>query len=164
MPAGEEGLERTAKPSVLDRLIDLSPREAADAVLSREESERRYRHSVLRDLEWLLNTRRTTTVVPDSLPELQSSVFAYGLPDLSSLSTDDSETRQALVRQIEQTVRRFEPRLEDVRVSLASSEEAERRIHFTIEGLLKMEPNPERVVFDTVMEIASGDFSVSSTA
>lgn len=162
MPRGQEGLERTAKPSVLDRLVDLSPREGADPVLSREESEHQYRLSVLRDLEWLLNTRRTTTTVPDSLPELQTSVFSFGLPDLSSLSADDAETRQALIRQVEQAIRRFEPRLMDIRVSLAPSDEAERLIHFTIEGLLKMEPNPERVVFDTVMEIANGDFSVSS--
>lgn len=161
---GDEGLERTAKPSVLDRLVDLAPREAADSPLSREESLRLYRSSVLRDVEWLLNTRRTTVDVPDSLPELQSSAFTFGLPDLSSLSADDSETRQALIRQIEQTIHRFEPRLMDVRVSLAPSEHEDRQIHFTIEGLLKMEPNPERVVFDTVMEITNGDFSVSSTA
>jgi len=160
---GDEGLERTAKPSVLDRLIDTEPRESADAPLSREESERRYRNAVLRDVEWLLNTRRTNVSIPDSLPELQASAFAFGLPDLSSLSADDRETRLALVRQIERTVRQFEPRLTDVRVSLAPGDEAERRIHFTIEALLKMEPNPERVVFDTVMEITNGDFSVSST-
>lgn len=164
MRRGEEGLERTAKPSVLDRLIDERPRETADVPLSREESERRYRNAVLRDLEWLLNTRKSTTVVPDALHELQASVFSFGLPDTSSLSADDSEARQALVRQVEQAIRRFEPRLSEVRVSLAPGDEAERLIHFTIEAILKMDPNPERVVFDTVMEIANGDFSVSATA
>jgi len=34
------------------------------------------------------------------------------------------------------------------------------RIRFTIDGLLRMEPNPERVTFDTVLEIGSGEFSV----
>ena len=159
---GEEGLERTAKPSLLDRLIDRAPREEADRPLTREESERLYRNSVLRDLEWLLNTRRSIVNVPDALEELQDSVFTFGLPDLTSLSADDSETRQALIRQIERTINRFEPRLVDVRVSLASDVDSERQIHFTIEGLLKMEPNPERVVFDTVMELTNGDFSVSS--
>lgn len=154
------GLERTARPSVIDRLIDLAPREAADVAWSRDESVRAYRSSVLRDIEWLLNTRRTTVRIPASLKELIGSAFNYGLPDVSSMSADSTETRGSLVRQIEAAIRQFEPRLTEIRVTLAESLDSERRIHFTIEGLLKMEPEPERVVFDTILEIASGDFSV----
>ncbi len=155
-------MEQTAKLSVLDRLVDFAPRESTDRPVSRDESVASYRASVLRDVEWLLNTRRTTVSIPDALPELQASTFAYGLPDLSSLSSESAETRSTLIRHIERTIRLFEPRLMDVRVAVAASEEAERQVHFTIEGLLKLEPDPERVVFDTVVELSRGDFSVSS--
>ena len=161
MNGSRTGLERTARPSVLDRLVDLSPREPADRVPSREESIRAYRNSVLRDLEWLLNTRRTIIEVPDSLPNLQNSTFCYGLPDVSSLSADSAEVRQSLMRGIERTIHRFEPRLTDVRVTLMPDERRDQRIRFVIEALLQMEPDPERVVFDSVLDISSGDISVS---
>jgi predicted component of type VI protein secretion system len=45
---------------------------------------------------------------------------------------------------------------------MGEADEAERRVHFRIEALLDMEPDAERVVFDTVMEVSSGDFSVSA--
>ena len=37
---------------------------------------------------------------------------------------------------------------------------AVRELRFVVEALLKMDPNPEQVVFDTVLELASGDYSV----
>ncbi len=156
------GLERTAKASLLDRLIDLAPREPIDAPSSRKESVAMHRATVLRDVEWLLNARRTIVPIPDSLPELQTSVFAYGLPDLSSIAADSPEARIGLSRQVKRVIEQFEPRLTDVRVSLAEIGDVQRQLHFTVEALLLMEPDAERVVFDTVMELSSGDFSVSS--
>jgi type VI secretion system protein ImpF len=163
MPRGD-GLERTAKPSIIDRLIDLAPAEAADRPMTRDESVRAYRSSILRDLEWLLNTRRTVVPVPESLTNVRASTFNYGLPDVSSLSADSMETRADLVRQIERTIRDFEPRLLDVRVTMSDDDRVDRQIRFVIEGLLDMEPNPERVVFDTVLEMSSGDFSVRASS
>jgi type VI secretion system protein ImpF len=157
-------LERTAKPSIIDRLIDLAPAEAADRPMTRDESVRAYRSSILRDLEWLLNTRRTVVPVPESLTNVRASTFNYGLPDVSSLSADSMETRADLVRQIERTIRDFEPRLLDVRVTMSDDDRVDRQIRFVIEGLLDMEPNPERVVFDTVLEMSSGDFSVRASS
>jgi type VI secretion system protein ImpF len=163
MPRGD-GLERTAKPSIIDRLVDLAPAEAADRPMTRDESVRAYRSSILRDLEWLLNTRRTVVPVPESLTNVRASTFNYGLPDVSSLSADSMETRADLVRQIERTIRDFEPRLLDVRVTMSDDDRVDRQIRFVIEGLLDMEPNPERVVFDTVLEMSSGDFSVRASS
>ncbi|HSM04758.1 MAG TPA: type VI secretion system baseplate subunit TssE [Longimicrobiales bacterium] len=156
------GLERTARPSLLDRLIDLRPQERSDELVGQDASVARFRASVLRDVEWLLNTRRTIAHIPEGLSEVTSSVFAYGLADVTSMSLDSPEVRAGLVRQIERTIELFEPRLTDVRVSLVDAPDERRQIRFSIEGVLQMEPAPERVVFDTVMEVARGDFSVGS--
>jgi type VI secretion system protein ImpF len=158
------GLERTAKASLLDRLIDTAPREPMDPAVTRKDSVTAHRRSVLRDVEWLLNTRRTTVVVPDALPELQDSVFTYGLPDLTSIGADSPEARIGLVRRVKRVIERFEPRLKDVHVHLEEADDSERRLHFRIEALLDMEPDAERVVFDTVMEVSNGDFSVSPSS
>jgi hypothetical protein len=45
-----------------------------------------------------------------------------------------------------------------------SKEKGARLARFVIEAMLKMEPNPERVVFDTVLETPTGKFSVSDDA
>jgi type VI secretion system protein ImpF len=156
------GLERTAKASILDRLIDRAPREGADPPTTRKASVDAHRAAVLRDVEWLLNARRSIVPVPDSLPELSHSVFAYGLPDLTSIGTDSPEARVGLVRKVRRAIETFEPRLKDVRVLIDEAAEGERQLHFTIEAMLQMEPEPERIVFDTVMSLSSGDFSVSS--
>ena len=58
------------------------------------------REHVLRDLDWLLNTRRTPVEVPEGLDELDQSLFRYGLPDISSLSATSPETPRALARAI----------------------------------------------------------------
>jgi type VI secretion system protein ImpF len=48
-----------------------------------------------------------------------------------------------------------------VKVSLTESDEdGSRQLRFLIEGLLRMEPNPEQVVFDTVLEMSSGEYHV----
>ena len=117
--------------------------------------------ALLRDLEWLLNTRRVADAAPDRYPEVQRSVYHFGLPDITSLSGDSEAVRRRLLRQVEDTIETFEPRLEDVRVSpVESDDENRRRIRFVIEGVLRMEPNPEHVVFDTVLETTSGEFAI----
>ena len=66
-----------------------------------------------------------------------------------------------LTRRIEEAIVLFEPRLADVHVTVVdTAEEGERQIHFVIEGLLRMEPHPEQIAFDTVLEMLSGEFQV----
>ena len=153
------GLERTVRQSVLDRLVDLEPKASADRQKTWEQSVRELKQSLLRDLDWLFNTRRIAQPAPDEYSELQRSVYHFGLIDITSLSGDSELVRRQLTREIEEAVRQFEPRLDDVRVTLRERDEENRRqIRFHVEGLLRMEPNPERIAFDTVLETSSGEF------
>ena len=56
---------------------------------------------MLRDLEWLLNTRRIVDPAPDACTEVQNSVYHFGLPDITSLSAESEAARLKLVRQVE---------------------------------------------------------------
>jgi type VI secretion system protein ImpF len=156
-------LEPTVQQSILDRLMDFSPQLRADPPISWSESVRQLRASVIRDLEWLLNSRRVLQSAPAHLPELRASVYNFGLPDLSSHSADSEATRKLLARQIEESINLFEPRLTAVQVLIpeAAAGDTKHRIRFSVDALLKMEPNPERVTFDTVLEVTSGQFQVS---
>lgn len=150
--------ERLVRRPVLDRLLQTG--EAEPRTWS--ESVRALKASLLRDVGWLLNTRRIVDPAPAALPELQQSVFHYGLPDVSSLSADADSTRRHLVRQVEETLRLFEPRLTGVRVSVAGTQgESSSQLRLVVEGLLTLHPEPEPIVFDTVLDSSSGRFNVT---
>ena len=72
--------------SVLDRLIDRDPKNRSEIPLSRAQSLRELKLALKRDLEWLLNTRKTIDPSPDSARETVRSVYHYGFEDISSKS------------------------------------------------------------------------------
>ncbi len=120
-----------------------------------------FKQSVRRDVEWLLNTRRIPEPAPDSLAELKNSLYDYGLPDITSLSADSPEVRTQLVRRIEEAITTFEPRLADIKITVTDTGEGgTRQLRFLIEGMLRMEPNPEQVAFDTVLDTTKCNFEV----
>jgi type VI secretion system protein ImpF len=156
--------ERTVRLSVLDRLIDDAPKEAADAPGSWESSFSELRHVLLRDVEWLLNTRQVAEPAPDSCGEVQRSVYSFGIPDVTSMSESEA-SRGELARAVAECIRLFEPRLTAVRVTQKESGRAGGRgVRFTVEALLRLDPSPERVVFDTVVETVSGRVLVAGEA
>jgi type VI secretion system protein ImpF len=153
-------------PSIIDRLFDDAPDVSTEPAWSWTQDLRELKQAVVRDLEALLNTRRThSELLPDSPDaEIAQSVLTYGLPDLTSATVDGAQAREALRRAVEEAIRRFEPRLIDVRVQ---SHEAEgpfdRMLRLTVEAWLAMDPEPVPVVFDTVVESATGIYQVKST-
>jgi len=74
------------------------------------------------------------------------------------LSSASDHTR--LRKAIELCLRNFEPRLMDVRVTLEGADTADRRLRFHIEGSMKLDPAPEEIAFDTVLELTSGEYKV----
>lgn len=154
-------LEPTVQQSVLDRLLDMEPAMSSDIATSWSESVGRLRAALKRDLTWLLNTRRIAEPAPPEFGEVQASVYHYGLADISSLSRDAVDTKVMLVRRIEECLRIFEPRLTNVVVTAQEVGDAHHQLRFSIEALLRMEPNPERVMFDTLLEVTKDEFSVT---
>ncbi|MCS7314546.1 MAG: type VI secretion system baseplate subunit TssE [Bryobacterales bacterium] len=145
---------------MLDRLIDSEPARQAEAPLTRAQSLRRLKAAVKRDLEWLLNTRRTIQEAPSGATELERSVYHYGLPDFTGFSLRSTRDQQKIVKMLESTIAQFEPRLANVRVTMEPVSENARLLRFVIEGLLRVDPAPERVSFDTVLELSSGRYLV----
>lgn len=145
--------------SVLDRLIDFEPEARQEPPASRSKSLRQLKQALRRDLEWLLNTRLAWQP-PEELPLLRDSLLSWGLPDFSTLSVRNAGDQQTLVHALESTLRRFEPRLEDVVVSVAQTSDVERAMRFRIEARLRIDPVPEPVTFDTTLQLGSGNFAV----
>jgi type VI secretion system protein ImpF len=147
--------ETLVTQSVLDRLTQVEEWPA-----TRNQSLRFFRDALKRDLEWLLNTRKPPLPELASRPVARDTVINYGLPDISSLGMSSATDQRALRTAIEGCLRAFEPRLTDVRVTLESSDTVDRRLRFHIEGNMKLDPAPEEITFDTVLELTSGEYKV----
>jgi|SRR5579863_4880752 len=157
MPSG------TATLSVLDRLIDESPENTFEPPISPAESVRKLKACVARDLEWLLNARRIAIEPPESLRELNRSIYMFGLPDLTSFALSASKERTRLSRILQNAIKLFEPRLANPRVFLSETPDSDRlKLYFRVEALLLMDPAPERFFFDTELDRSSGRYSVKA--
>jgi type VI secretion system protein ImpF len=154
--------ETTITISALDRLIDNEPDNHMENPLSRSQSVRLLKNAVRRDLEWLLNSRRIAEPPDEGLKELNKSTYVYGLPDLSALTMASTADKNRLVRQILSTINLFEPRLMNVRLVMVETPDAGKKdVRLRIEAMLRMDPVPEPVSFDTVIELKSGNCHLS---
>jgi type VI secretion system protein ImpF len=153
--------ERSVQQSIIDRLVDLDRDTQVEAPISRAESVRRLKASLRRDIEWLLNTRRTIVEIPEAYSQVKTSVFAFGMPDVTSMRVESPQDEKRLLAALEQAISVFEPRLVAVRVR--PHERARGRVHtlhFYIEGTLLIEPAPEHISFDTLLEVPRGAYEV----
>jgi type VI secretion system protein ImpF len=149
------GTETLITQSVLDRLMAVE-----EWPTTRSQSLRYFKDALKRDLEWLLNTRQPPIPELAEYPLAKGSVINFGLPDITSLGLSSASDHGRLRKAIEICLRNFEPRLMDVRVTLEGSDTADRRLRFHIEGNMKLDPAPEEISFDTVLELSSGEYKV----
>ncbi len=156
MAANDEYLQS----SVLDRLIDYEPGVKHETAVFRRFGKADIRDSVVRDLEYLFNTRQYIHMPDENFPEVLHSVFGYGLRDFSSENPKSPFVRKRLRQEIEETIARYEPRLKNVTVRLDAPDEAYRTFGFRITGLLEVEPISEPVVFDTYFDVNRGEYVI----
>ncbi len=152
--------ETRVTSSVLDRLLDFEPKSPQESVKSRSKSLAELKQSVRRDLEWLLNTRRYLGEIEENLEEVNKSVAIYGLPDFTGISAKSHIELKRLTHAVENALKIFEPRFLNVKVMLEPISNIERLLKFRIEAELNIEPSPEPIAFDTVLQLGSGDFQV----
>ncbi|QDU63419.1 hypothetical protein Pan216_42990 [Planctomycetes bacterium Pan216] len=154
-PDAQQGLV----PSVIDRLIDSS---SMGTPQRKGFNLQQIFQSVRRDLEDLLNTRKPYEEIPEDFVEVRKSIANYGIPDLTPHPASTEEDRQDIGRVIEEVIRQFEPRLRDVRATLADSEDPDVEIvRFQITARLNVDPSPE-MPFATVLELDTGHTLISA--
>lgn len=148
-------------PSILDRLLDDAPEVVQEPPYSRFQNLRQLKRAVARDLEALLNTRQEALAeVPAEFVEVSHSLLFYGLPDCTSLNLLSTQDRNRIRRALEQTIATFEPRLDRVRVTLDPPRQYERILRFRVEAVLPVQPAPEAVLFDAVLQLNTQEYMV----
>jgi type VI secretion system protein ImpF len=157
------GPQRAQLP-LLDRLLDADPDAPEEPAPSAAEALERLHQAVRRDVESLLNARRRRVPLPSILSELPTSIINYGIPDPASGAYAVPELRAALVREVEATIRRFEPRLTKVTVELVGKDDGlGGTLRMKVDAVLRADPVPEPVSFETLLEPVTRDVTVRET-
>lgn len=147
--------------SVLDRLLDLEPTVSTEAPSSRAQSLRLLRTAIRRDIEWLLNSRRVAFEPDGYFGELNQSLYVLGVADFATFSLADRNEQSRLLLHIQAVINQFEPRLANVWITQQDDPVKTRSLRFRIEGALLIDPAPELVSFDTLLQLSSGQYVVS---
>lgn len=120
------------------------------------------RQGLKRDLEDLLNTRQRVTSWPSILTELEKSVLAYGVFDLTTANFSTEAQRAAVVERIGDAVRRAEPRLSQLRISpLTNSDPSDRSLRVRIEAEIIVDSEAEPVQFSTIIDPLGQSVSIT---
>jgi type VI secretion system protein ImpF len=152
---------RRAQLPLLDRLVDADPSQQAESPLSASASMDALRLSICNDLEELLNTRRRWRSWDPHLAELDRSLAGFGLPDFASGAFNDPRRREELRTLIETCIRRFEPRIVSLKVTLVeATDKVSGTLRLRIDALLHAEPAPEPIAFDTVVDLLTKNVTV----
>lgn len=162
MSDSKSGQQQRVRLPLFDRLLDADPDAPRDPPLTAAYALDMLRAAVRRDLEALLNARRRRLPTPAGLTELPASPLGYGVPDPTAGSFTQEERRAALAREVEIAIRRFEPRLTHVSVQLRKldRELLDRSLRIRIDAVLRTDPVPEQVTFETVVRPTTLDVTV----
>jgi type VI secretion system protein ImpF len=163
--AGTGGSRRAARQvatSLLDRLMDAEPDRTQDRPASAAESQALLRRSVHRDVEALLNARRPWRSLPKDLDALRVSPAQYGMPDFTAGAYNDRRQRELLCNEIQETIRRFEPRLAQVQVRLMHEVNLlHPTLQLRIDALLRTQTASEPIIFDTTIDTTTADVTLN---
>jgi type VI secretion system protein ImpF len=152
-------------PSVLDRLLDFEPEVSRETPRNRNQVLRDLKQAVRRDVENLLNTRFSFLSWPAGLKELKQSLLNYGLPDFTSANLGSTKERESFCGTLRTILRQGEPRFKSITVTLlTNTEPLDRTLRFRIDALLRVDPAPEPIIFDSLLEPATGTFAVKGVS
>ncbi|MFG1400211.1 type VI secretion system baseplate subunit TssE [Roseixanthobacter pseudopolyaromaticivorans] len=138
--------------SLVDRLLDTDrPTVAA------------FRDGLRRDLEELLNTDRRVIGWAADLTELDTSLVNFGVMCLSTVNLSTEQRRAQVVDEIGEIIRQWEPRLANMRVSAVPNvDSSDRSLRMRIEAEIMIEPSPEPMIFDTLIDPLGNTVSLTS--
>lgn len=148
-----------ARRPLFDRFVDRDPEMKREVRPVRTLDDRALRRSVRRELRALFNTR--CPFAAHRLPVKERSVIDYGIPDFSHLSAGNPDDRAALARILRDAIEAFEPRLQNVRVTLDAVDGDAAAVVGIIDARLVSGSIHEPISFQTTLQLGEGIASVN---
>ena len=153
--------DKKLTPPILSCLIDDNPGQQIEAPHSKSYVLRQLRESVRRDLEHLFNTRVCCISPPKNMPNLQHSLLNYGLRDIASINMESNRHVEEFCREMEQTIKTYEPRIKSINVSATNFLDPEEKcFHFRVEAVLHASPEQETIIFDSKLNPSTQNIEV----
>lgn len=107
--------------------------------------------SVQEHLQRILNTRQGNVPIADD----------YGIPDFTNLMNGFLESKRSVEQTIRNTILKYEPRLQSVRVSFLEQADDKLTLRFQISAQLMLRGQNDPVMFESVLD-AGGRFTVKN--
>ena len=142
--------EDNVRAALFDRLIDLDPKVPREPRPFRTMNVKELYKSVLEELNRLLNSKCPLTF--DELENRERTAVDYGVPDFSAFNPQSLDDQRALAKNIKNTIKAYEHRLENVRVKTEKFFHNEKALLVKIEGVLAFETVREPVSFPLVIK------------
>ncbi|MBS0352014.1 MAG: type VI secretion system baseplate subunit TssE [Proteobacteria bacterium] len=116
---------------------------------------------IAKDLENLLNARRPLIHWTSEWSQLECSLMAYGVSDITGKVFDNAEFQNDFCKNLIRAISVFEPRLKDVRINIVENPGTNSSVmYLRIAAVLLIEPKPELITFDSVLKHELGAFSI----
>jgi type VI secretion system protein ImpF len=147
-------------PTLFEKLFDDRPRYVSEINPLRRWNIEELKGSVARDLEALLNTRRSFSKTLDAYPLVRRSVLNFGILDFVGLSTANPEHCDRICREIEQTIADHDPRLSQIHVEMEMNSDHVGSLLFSIRAVLVVYPINEMISFDAVLQPSTQQYSI----
>ncbi len=113
--------------------------------------------SIKDNLQALLNSQKIVFSWDENSPDLQRSILNYGLDSLQGFLYDSYQSAEILCIEIENTIKTFEMRLQQVKVSMQKSEIADHLLFF-VEGIFVEDFEKFEVQFQTKLNLDNCKF------
>jgi type VI secretion system protein ImpF len=133
--------------SLLDRLIDDTPEQMIEPIMSEAQMLDLIKQGLRRDLEGLLNSKQPYSTWLSDEPTLSGTIVDFGLPDLSTEDFGTAAVRERIRRMIAKTIKAHEPRLRQVEVETDGGPTAT-GVRFRINAVLTFSENAEEVTYE----------------
>lgn len=98
--------------------------------------------SIQDHLQRILNTHQGNVPIADD----------YGVPDFTNFMASFADSQRNLERSLRQTIQKYEPRLQGVRVGFFSREEDPLTISFQITARLVLEGQKDPIIFESTVD------------
>lgn len=82
------------------------------------------------------------------------------MPDITSINVGAIHDQNELLRRMEHCIEFFDKRLTKTEIVLEPLVGVNRVLRFSISGIVLMDPAPEEIVIDTILDPASGEYEV----
>jgi len=161
-----ELLNSKLQPCLLDRLTDTEPRNQRESIEDRTFSFDRYRRSVIRDLQMLMNTPRPEFEenVLEDCSQLASSVLNYGVQNLCGRVSNGLDLNE-LSRNLRKAISVYEPRINaaSLRVEAVIDpwKQTGNELTFKVTGDLWANPLPRELIVLTSLDLETGNITLS---